>query len=76
MLSVNALTVADEVFVPMQAHYLPLRGLEKLPKGPLIVAAKHQSTWETFALLRLFDDFAFVVKRELMWIPIDAGSDC
>ena len=46
------------------------RGLEKLPKGPLIVAAKHQSTWETFALLRLFDDFAFVVKRELMWIPI------
>ena len=46
------------------------RGLEKLPKGPLIIAAKHQSTWETFALLRLFDDFTFVVKRELMWIPI------
>jgi len=46
------------------------RGLEKLPKGALIVAAKHQSTWETFALLRLFDDFTFIVKRELMWIPI------
>ena len=46
------------------------RGLDKLPKGPLIVAAKHQSTWETFALLRLFDDFTFIVKRELMWIPI------
>jgi chromosome partitioning protein len=30
VLSVNALTVADEVLVPMQAHYLPLRGLEKL----------------------------------------------
>lgn len=30
VLSVNALTVADEVWVPMQAHYLPLRGLEKL----------------------------------------------
>ncbi len=30
VLSVNALTAADEVFVPMQAHYLPLRGLEKL----------------------------------------------
>ena len=29
---------------------------EDLPQGPLIVAAKHQSTWETFALLRLFDD--------------------
>jgi 1-acyl-sn-glycerol-3-phosphate acyltransferase len=46
------------------------RGLEKLPKGALIVAAKHQSTWETFALLRLFGDFTFIVKRELMWIPI------
>jgi 1-acyl-sn-glycerol-3-phosphate acyltransferase len=47
-----------------------LRGLENLPQGALIVAAKHQSTWETFALLKLFDDFTFIVKRELMWIPI------
>jgi 1-acyl-sn-glycerol-3-phosphate acyltransferase len=47
-----------------------LRGVEKIPKGPLIVAAKHQSTWETFALLQLFEDFTFIVKRELMWIPI------
>lgn len=47
-----------------------LRGLENLPDGALIIAAKHQSTWETFALLRLFDDFTFIVKRELMWIPI------
>jgi 1-acyl-sn-glycerol-3-phosphate acyltransferase len=46
------------------------RGLEKMPSGSLIVAAKHQSTWETFALLRLFDDPTFIVKRELMWIPI------
>jgi 1-acyl-sn-glycerol-3-phosphate acyltransferase len=47
-----------------------IRGLEKVPPGPLIVAAKHQSTWETFALLSLFDDPTFIVKRELMWIPI------
>jgi 1-acyl-sn-glycerol-3-phosphate acyltransferase len=50
------------------------RGLERLTagrlQGPLIVAAKHQSTWETFALLKQFDDFTFIVKRELMWIPI------
>jgi 1-acyl-sn-glycerol-3-phosphate acyltransferase len=44
-------------------------GLEKIPKGPLIVASKHQSSWETFALLPLFDDPTFIVKRELMWIP-------
>jgi len=44
-------------------------GLEKIPPGPLIVAAKHQSTWETFGLLTLFGDPTFIVKRELMWIP-------
>jgi 1-acyl-sn-glycerol-3-phosphate acyltransferase len=47
-----------------------IRGLEKIPKGPLIVAAKHQSAWETFALLHLFDAPLFVVKRELFWLPI------
>jgi len=46
------------------------RGLEKIQPGPLIVAAKHQSTWETFALLSLFDDPTFIIKRELMWIPL------
>jgi len=46
------------------------RGVEKIPDGPLMVAAKHQSTWETFALLRFFDDFTFIVKRELMWVPV------
>jgi 1-acyl-sn-glycerol-3-phosphate acyltransferase len=46
------------------------RGLEKVPEGPLIVAAKHQSTWETFALLSLFDYPVFIIKRELTWIPL------
>ncbi len=46
------------------------RGLEKIPAGPLIVAPKHQSAWETFALLPLFDDPLFVLKRELQWIPL------
>ncbi len=46
------------------------RGLERVPQGPLIVAAKHQSAWETFALLSLFDDPTFILKRELTWIPL------
>ncbi len=46
------------------------RGREKITKGPLIVAAKHQSAWETFALLWLFDDPVFILKRELQWIPL------
>jgi 1-acyl-sn-glycerol-3-phosphate acyltransferase len=45
------------------------RGIAKIPQGALIVAAKHQSTWETFALLTLFRDPTFIMKRELMWIP-------
>lgn len=46
------------------------RGAENIPQGSLLVAAKHQSLWETFALLVLFDDVAFVLKRELTWIPL------
>ena len=46
------------------------RGLEKIPKGPLIVASKHQSMWETFALLQFFDQPLYILKRELKWIPL------
>jgi 1-acyl-sn-glycerol-3-phosphate acyltransferase len=46
------------------------RGLDKIPGGPLIVAAKHQSIWETFALLQFFDQPLYILKRELKWIPL------
>ncbi len=46
------------------------RGLEKIARGPLIVACKHQSSWETFALLPLLPDPVYIMKRELMWIPL------
>jgi 1-acyl-sn-glycerol-3-phosphate acyltransferase len=45
------------------------RGVDKIPKGPLIVASKHQSMWETFALLQLFDMPLYILKRELTRIP-------
>jgi len=45
------------------------RGLDKIPPGAALIAAKHQSAWETFALLTLFRDPAFILKRELLWIP-------
>ncbi|MBV8392623.1 MAG: 1-acyl-sn-glycerol-3-phosphate acyltransferase [Alphaproteobacteria bacterium] len=47
-----------------------LRGLENLPAGPVIIACKHQSSWETLAFTLLFDDIAIVLKRELLFIPI------
>jgi 1-acyl-sn-glycerol-3-phosphate acyltransferase len=46
------------------------RGVEKIPRGPLIVASKHQSMWETISLLRFFEAPFFVIKRELKFIPI------
>lgn len=46
-----------------------IRGLENIPKGACLVAPKHQSFWETFALTLYFDDFSYVLKRELTWIP-------
>jgi 1-acyl-sn-glycerol-3-phosphate acyltransferase len=44
-------------------------GAEKIGHGPLLVASKHQSLWETFALMTVFDDPAYILKRELIWIP-------
>ena len=46
------------------------RGTEKIPQGACIVACKHQSAWETFALYALLDDPVYVLKRQLMWIPL------
>ena len=45
------------------------RGLENLRKGPVIVAVKHQSTWDVFALTNYFDEPAVILKSELMKIP-------
>ncbi|HZS81387.1 MAG TPA: lysophospholipid acyltransferase family protein [Stellaceae bacterium] len=47
-----------------------VRGAETLPPGPVIIAMKHQSTWDTLALPVVFSDPAIVIKRELAWIPI------
>jgi 1-acyl-sn-glycerol-3-phosphate acyltransferase len=48
---------------------LEVRGAEKLPQGACLVAAKHQSAWETFGLIPLFRDPTVLMKRELFWIP-------
>lgn len=47
-----------------------VRGLQKLPQPPFVVASKHQSAWDTFALIPLFSDPALLMKRELFWIPL------
>jgi len=47
-----------------------VRGVENLPTGPVIIASKHQSSWETLAYTLIFPDAAVVLKRELLFIPI------
>jgi 1-acyl-sn-glycerol-3-phosphate acyltransferase len=46
------------------------RVIGEVPRGPIIVAARHQSAWETLALPTILDDPSIVLKRELTWIPI------
>lgn len=45
------------------------RNLEYLPKGASILAVKHQSFLETFALITVLDDFSYILKKELAAIP-------
>jgi 1-acyl-sn-glycerol-3-phosphate acyltransferase len=46
-----------------------LVGLENLPPGPVIIACKHQSSWEALSVELLFTEIAIVLKRELVFIP-------
>lgn len=47
-----------------------ITGIENIPQGGLMVAAKHQSFLETFALVTVFQNPVYILKRELTWIPI------
>lgn len=49
---------------------LEYRGLEKISNQPLIIAAKHQSMFETFALVSLLEEPLYILKRELTWLPL------
>jgi len=41
----------------------------EIPRGAVLVAAKHMSMWDTIALYLLLDDTVIVLKRELLAIP-------
>lgn len=47
-----------------------IRGLQHLPRGPALIAAKHHCMLDTMAPLTAFSDVAFVMKKELMHIPV------
>jgi len=42
----------------------------KLPEGPAVYLAKHQSAWETIIFPSIFPPYMWVLKRELFYIPV------
>ncbi len=49
---------------------LEYRGVENILPGAVLVASKHQSFLETFALLKYAPDFAIILKRQLTYVPL------
>ncbi|MFO1113347.1 MAG: lysophospholipid acyltransferase family protein [Rhodospirillales bacterium] len=47
-----------------------LVGAGNLPAGPAIIAAKHQSAWDTLIFHVVLDDPVYVLKRELIRVPL------
>ncbi len=47
-----------------------IRGRENIPAGPILIAAKHQSAWDTIVWHIIAHDPAIVMKAELLKIPI------
>lgn len=49
---------------------MEVRGTENIPAGAALVAPKHQSSFETFALIPLLRNPTIVMKRSIRWLPI------
>lgn len=47
-----------------------LHGKEHIPNYPCIVASKHQSAWDTAIFWVLLEKPSFVLKQELIYLPI------
>ncbi len=47
-----------------------VEGAEHIPEGAAIFALKHQSAWETFFLWHLLASPVFILKKELLGIPV------
>ncbi len=47
-----------------------VRGAENIPQGGALVAANHQSMWETIALYALLPEPVMILKKELMAVPV------
>lgn len=46
-----------------------IEGTENIPDTPSVIMIKHASVWEAYAQVVLFPRQAWVLKRELFWVP-------
>ena len=46
-----------------------VEGLENIPPGAHVALWKHSSSWETFAMMVIFPQQVWVLKRELLLVP-------
>jgi 1-acyl-sn-glycerol-3-phosphate acyltransferase len=49
---------------------MEVRGKEHLPKGPGLIAMKHQSTYDTIAPFMFIENPAYILKKELLKAPV------
>lgn len=47
-----------------------ISGTENIPEGPCIIATKHQSDWDSMAMVSVLRRPAFLIKKQLAAIPI------
>ncbi len=47
-----------------------VRGLEHIPPGAAVIVSKHQSAFDTIIWCALLPDVAYVLKKELLAIPV------
>ena len=66
MLTINALAAADEVLVPMQAHYLSLKGFEQLIRTISNVKRKINPKLEIAGILITMADMRTNYSREIV----------
>lgn len=47
-----------------------IRGMEKIPAEPFLIACKHQSAWDTVIFLKILNSPSYILKKELLKIPV------
>ena len=49
-------------------------GSENINSSPSVIISNHQSTWETLAFQTIFPAHTWVLKQELLWLPVFGWS--